>query len=355
MSKAPTLLQLGEFGAIDLLRQVLAGSNASGRHDLLELQDDAALFSIEPGRQVVATCDVQVSGRHFLPAALSAQELGARALTVNLSDLAAVGARPERVLISLGLPGSFLVRDLRDLYRGIIEAMAPHEMAVIGGNFTGMSEGCEWFIDMTVLGSVPAGGALSRGGAHAGDVIAVTGSPGSSAAGLALVEHVLAPVCGAEPSTHVSLGSARMSIRELADSRAWARELLDAYLRPRARVEAGRILRGRASALIDISDGWRSDLGHLCRASRVRAVLDRPFPISRALLEAASHLQIPIEEWLYGPSDDYELMMTVPPHAWDEVRSRLAEGGLRVHPIGTMHAGEAGIEATDDFGRDLPS
>lgn len=361
-----TLADLGEFGAIDLLRRVLEEEGADDRRAHLGIGDDAAVFSIEPGREVVMTCDIQISGRHFLPAAFTAREIGARAMTVNLSDLAAMGARPERALVSLGLPARFLIEDLQDLYRGISDALVPHDAVVSGGNLGKISEESEWFIDITLLGTVPPGRALSRRGARAGDVIALTGTPGASAAGLALLQQLLADL---PPTDTSAAGSSRDGTRDLGrqmmkssgarvalpggsvekvrmflSAQPWSAPVLDAYLRPRARIEAGRALLGIATSMIDVSDGWRSDLSHVCTASHVRARLDRPLPDSEAMEEAARYLGRTTEAWRFGPSDDYELLFTLPEHRWAEAEALLAAVGAAVARIGSMIEGEPGLE-----------
>jgi thiamine-monophosphate kinase len=134
-------------------------------------------------------------------------------------------------------------------------------------------------------------------------------------------------------------------VRAFAQHHPWSSSLLDAYLRPQARVEAGRALLGLASALIDISDGWRSDLAHLCEASRVRARLDHALPRSQAMEEASRYLSRPIETWLFGPSDDYELLFTVPGDRWVEADRALAGRGVRVTRIGSIIEGDPGLDA----------
>ena len=346
-----TVSDVGEFGIIDRLRQVLEEEGAADRRAHLGIGDDASVFAIEPGRELVATCDVQICGRHFLPGAMTAREIGARAMTVNLSDLAAMGARPERALISLGLPSEFLMEDLEEIYRGISATLTPHRAVVTGGNL-GKISGVEWFLDITLLGTVAPGSAISRRGARPGDGIGITGIPGASAAGLDLVRHLLdlaergaavrssidGPALAFRPGSKIEL------VRKFVTDQPWSTPLLDAYLRPQARVSAGQALRGIASAMIDISDGWRSDLAHICEASSVRAIVERMVPASEAMRAAGLYLERSIEPWRLGPSDDYEILFTVPAARWDEAEQALHSAGTHVARIGSIQTGEPGVE-----------
>jgi thiamine-monophosphate kinase len=346
-----TVSDVGEFGIIDRLRQVLEEEGAADRRAHLGIGDDAAVFAIEPGREIVATCDVQISGRHFLPGVMTAREIGARAMTVNLSDLAAMGARPERALISLGLPSDFLMENLEEIYRGISATLTPHGAVVTGGNL-GRISGVEWFIDITLLGTIPPGSAISRRGARPGDAIGITGTPGASAAGLELIQHLLDPAESGGSARSVLDGpppafrpaSKIEQVRKFVTDRPWSAPLLDAYLRPQARVSAGQALRGIASSMIDISDGWRSDLGHICEASCVRAIVERLVPASEAMGEAGLYLERSIEKWRLGPSDDYEILFTVPAPRWADAEKALHAAGTSVTCVGSIQAGEPGVE-----------
>jgi len=349
-----TVSEVGEFGIIDRLHRVLQTEGAADQRAHLGIGDDAAVFAIEPGRELVATCDVQICGRHFLAETMTGREIGARAMVVNLSDLAAMGARPERALVSLGLPADFRMDDLEEIYRGISASLTPHRAVVSGGNL-GKISGVEWFIDITLLGTVPPGSAISRRGARPGDAIGITGTPGASAAGLDLVRHVLRSGSeedadsGTSGLSHEDRASFRPGtklerVRRFVAEQPWSAPLFDAYLRPNARVSAGQALRGLASAMIDVSDGWRSDLLHLCEASSARAIVERLAPVSEAMDRAARYLGQSVEGWRLGPSDDYELLFTVPEDRWAAAEQALRSTGTGVTRIGSIRAGEASLE-----------
>jgi thiamine-monophosphate kinase len=286
---------------------------------ILGIGDDAALLRPEPGWDWIVTCDAQVAGRHFLPDLMSARAIGRRAMTINLSDVAAMGGEPRHALVSLGLPGETTVAFVEDLYAGFLDALGPAGAAIVGGNFTGT--GAEWFCDVTLIGRVEQGRALTRAGANPGDRIFVTGSPGRSAAGLEV-------------------------LRNAADlEEEWALAVVDAYVRPQARLAAGRFLGacGGVTALIDLSDGLVGDLTRICESSGAPARIDAGrLPVDPALEEAARLFGRARWEWPLLPGDDYELLFTVRPEESDRVAEGLRGAtGLPVTQIGEIVFGRA--------------
>jgi thiamine-monophosphate kinase len=396
-----TVGELGEFPLLERIQAVLA-DHAAMTHSgtarsiaesprapsdpleiILGIGDDAAVFRPEGTWDWVLTCDAQVAGRHFIPHWASPRSTGHRAMTVNLSDLAAMGAEPRGALVSLGLPSDFLVQDVEELYRGLLDALAPTGAAIIGGNLSG--SGPDWFCDITLLGRVERGGALLRSGARAGDQILATGWPGRSAAGLALLRKLQErmEVGGPVRSPGLGIGGRETGPEELRDRRLrfreltgefvaahpWAESLIRAYLSPSARLGAGRYLAsmqpaagpslGRpgewaggmpsfpVTAVIDISDGLPGDLLRICERSAVRAVIDvAGLPPDPPLEEAARFLGLSAAGWRLGPSDDYELLLTVSPDSVDLIRS-----GLKLHCcLDAGRVGEvacAGLPAVD--------
>jgi thiamine-monophosphate kinase len=205
-------------------------------------------------------------------------------MMLNISDIGAMGGHPLYALISLGLKNETLVSDIEALYRGFLAELQPFGASIIGGNLTKSGDGI--FIDITLIGDVEEGGAVRRSGAKPGNEILVTGYPGHSAAGLQLL------------------------VRSLAGE---DHPLVRAYIKPSHRAREGRAiaLAGCATAMIDTSDGFLGDLGHICEESNVGALLvQEKFPISDALREAAELLEQEPKEFFLRDSDDYQLIIT---------------------------------------------
>jgi thiamine-monophosphate kinase len=264
----------------------------------LGIGDDTASFKARPGHEILVTCDCVVEGRHFLSHHISAMNLGRRSMMLNISDIGAMGGHPLYALVSLGLKNETLLRDIEDLYRGFLSELNPFSASIIGGNLTKSGDGI--FIDITLLGEVEEGRAVRRSGARPGDAILVTGYPGQSAAGLQLLLQSL--VSEDHP-------------------------LVRAYNNPCHRAREGRAvaLTGCATAMIDTSDGFLGDLGHICETSRVGALLSQEkFPISSELREAAKLLNKEPGGFFLGDSDDYQLIITCRLKDVERVRSAIA-------------------------------
>ena len=285
-ARAPATAERGPavaLGEFELIRRYFSRVGADRDDVLLGVGDDAALVAPPPAGQVLAMAvDTLVEGVHFLPDD-PADSVGHRALAVNLSDLAAMGAAPAWCLLSLTLARTDEAW-LEGFAQGMASLARMHGVALIGGDTTSG----RLTVAVTVVGFVPAAMALRRDGARDGDVIFVSGSVGDAAAGLALRQ-----------------GRIRVSG---ADARALQRR----YLRPEPRVALGLALRGVASACIDVSDGLGGDLGKLCQASGVGADLQGDaLPLSAELCRAVSGGRR--RGLALAGGDDYELLFTVPP------------------------------------------
>jgi thiamine-monophosphate kinase len=271
-----------ELARIELLRAALGGAS-SGR-TTLGIGDDAAV--IAPGTApLVWTVDAQVEGVHFRRDLMTMADIGYRATMAAASDLGAMGAAPLGILAALILPEDVSDDDLRALAEGQREAADAVGTAVIGGN---LARGREFSITTTVLGEAPR--PLPRGGARAGDAIGIAGPLGLSAAGLLALERGL----GANT--------------ELA-------EAVRAYRRPVARIEDGLRARDVASAAIDVSDGLARDVGHMARASGLRAVLDPDALVTPALARAAALLGADALALALHGGEDYAVVIAVPADA----------------------------------------
>jgi thiamine-monophosphate kinase len=275
----------GEFALIDRYFRVPAEALQHARTDVaLGIGDDAALLSVPPGRQLVAAIDTLVEGRHF-PSGTNPRSLGHRALAVNLSDLAAMGAEPAWFLLALTMP-EVNETFLGEFSAGLLELAQTHRMALIGGDTTAGPLS----VSVQVLGLVPRGQALLRSGARSGDLLYVSGQPGDAAAGLAL-----------------ELGTTGHSACT-ATQRAWLRQR---FLWPTPRIALGQSLRAFASACIDVSDGLAADALKLAVASGCGVQINvEQLPCSDALI-AWTGLHGARQHALTG-GDDYELCFTVP-------------------------------------------
>jgi thiamine-monophosphate kinase len=303
---------LGEFELIERFFRIPAEEARIARGDVpLGIGDDAAVLRPPPGRQLVATLDTLVEGRHFVHGS-QPQSIGHRALAVNLSDLAAMGAEPAWFLLSLTLPAAD-EEFLAGFARGMLSLAQRHGVALVGGNTTRGPLN----VAVQALGSIDPGTALTRSGGRAGDLLYVSGTPGDAAAGLRLV---LDAPAGA------ALGEAH---------RSW---LDQRFHYPEPRVELGRALVGLASACIDVSDGLAGDAIRLARASGCGLVLDAGrLRLSPALLAFAG--ESGARRLALTGGEDYELCFTVPPDRAAELAARLESVKCEFTCVGELTAG----------------
>lgn len=297
----------GRLNEFDLIARYFTGKSPTRADVVLGIGDDGALVSVPAGMELVLTMDTLVAGVHF-PAHTAAAAIGHKALAVNLSDLAAMGATPAWATLALTLPQANSGW-LADFAAGFYALAHSHGVALIGGDTTRGP----LTITVQAHGFVPAGSALRRNGARAGDEIYVTGTLGDAGLGLrvALGEVSLAP----------------------ADAQC-VRARLEC---PTPRVAAGLVLRGRATAAIDVSDGLMADLGHVLTASGCGAVVEAAcLPLSPALSGWATAN----ERWQLAltAGDDYELCFTVAPQQAQQVQMDLAAVGVPATRIGQVTA-----------------
>lgn len=240
--------------------------------------DDCAVLRVPPGEELVQSIDTLVEGVHFLPS-IAPADLGWRALAVNLSDLAAAGARPLCFSLAISLPNTN-AKWLDGFVRGMAELAQRFDLPLVGGDTTRGPLS----ITIMVQGLVPAGTAMTRGRARAGDGIYVSGTLGDAGAALDWLE---------APQDHPDI-----------------RFLLERYHRPEPRVALGQLLRGGATACIDISDGLVADLGHILAASGAGAdLIHSALPLSDALKQQAGDESATLA---LSAGDDYELCFTWP-------------------------------------------
>lgn len=309
----------GEFRLIGEIFAPLAGDFPGA----FGLTDDAAVIRPQPGFELVVTTDVMVADVHF-PAHEAAPRIARKLLRVNLSDLAAMGARPLAYVLGLVLPEAFDESWLRAFAGGLAEDQKTYGTVLVGGD-TVATRG-PLTLSLTALGEVPEGRALRRSGARSGDIVFVSGTIGDGALGLLAADGGLD---GLEAAPR--------------------RYLAARYGLPEPRTELGPRLIGVASAAIDISDGLVADLGHLCRASGVGAVVAcDDIPLSPAA-RAALALDPGRISAILGGGDDYELLFTVAAAGRGGIARLGRELGLELSEIGRLEDG-AGVTVLDGGG-----
>lgn len=306
-------MSLGEFALID---RFFRGLGARRADVALGIGDDAAVVDLPPGRRLVAATDTLVEGIHF-PRATPPRSIGHRALAVNLSDLAAMGAKPAWATLALTLPAAEEAW-FGEFAQGLDQIARAHEVALIGGDTTSGP----LTVTVTLLGSVDSRGFLPRSGAAPGHHLFVSGTVGDAAAGLAVLES------------------------RLEKGTAAAREDLQRrFLFPEPRVELGERLLGIASAAIDVSDGLVADAGKLVHASACGARIDaRKLPLSAAILACAGPQSG--RDWALSGGDDYELCFTVPPERLAQLTENLPAQRWPYTAIGILTQGR-GVEVHD--------
>ncbi len=283
----PSIAELGEFGLIKQLSKRVKASP----HVLKGIGDDAAVIANMPDCVILATCDAQAQDIHFRLEKIDPVNLGWRAMAVNISDIAAMGGKPWFALISLLAPAETDVALLDNIYIGLQACAETYGAAIAGGNVSRIPNSL--IIDITLVGMADAGALLLRSGAKAGDSICVTGTVGLSAIGRYLQDHP----------------SAAANIPE-----EMAQKAILAHHKPMPRVAAGQWLAAhKATSAIDISDGFASDIRHICEASHVGALIEaKQLPISAEMAYIANMLQISADEFALSGGEDYELLFTLP-------------------------------------------
>ncbi|MBS0510230.1 MAG: thiamine-phosphate kinase [Proteobacteria bacterium] len=291
----------------DLIRRHF---DRAATHCDLAVGDDAALMRPRAGMQLAVSTDMLVAGTHFFADADPAL-LGWKTLAVNVSDIAAMGAEPRWALLAIALPAADETW-IAAFAGGLFDCAQTYGVDLVGGDTTRGPLN----MTVTIIGEVPAGQAITRGGGRAGDDLWVSGQPGRASLGLAALR-----------------GEASLN----DDAR---RLCLDALHRPQPRVALGLALRGVASAMLDVSDGLLGDLGHILERSRVGAIVDiAALPLAPLLATGAD--AILARRCLLSGGDDYELLFSAPPAQREVIQEMGRRLALPLHRIGCL---------TDDTG-----
>jgi thiamine-monophosphate kinase len=314
-----TVSELSERALVHLVQQRLS---APPRWMVVGIGDDAAVIEPERNRLQAITVDAIVDGVHFDRRFTPPDAIGHRALAVNLSDLAAMGAEPRYALISMALPADLLLADFEAIVDGLVRLSSSYHVSTVGGNVT-RTPG-PLMIDVTAAGVVKRRSVLTRSGARPGDVVFVTGTIGGAAAGLEML---------------------RGGVPEAAPA------CVERYLRPSARVRAGLLIgRNRAaSSCVDLSDGLADGVARIAEASGVGIVLDRTAlpiePSARTWWESRGDAVV---DRAISGGDDYELLLTVRPRLLRHLEAVSRHGGVALTRIGVCTPGRSLVLRSPD-------
>ena len=281
------------------------------QHTDLAVGDDAALLRPRAGMQLAVSTDMLVSGTHFF-SDTDPEDLGWKTLAVNVSDLAAMGAEPRWAFLALALPAADAPW-IAAFARGLFACADAFGVDLAGGDTTRGPLN----LSVTIVGEVPAGQAITRTGARAGNELWISGQPGLAALGLAALHG------------------------EVALDAAGRARCVDALQRPQPRVELGLQLRGIATAMLDVSDGLLGDLAHILEASAVGAIVDAAALPLDALRATGANAAI-ARRCLLSGGDDYELLFAAPASARPALTELSTSLGLPLHRIGQI-TGQAGV------------
>jgi len=310
---------IDEFGVISKYFRPLTGGNAAA----LDLADDGAVIQSASGVEIVITCDALIAGVHFLEDSLP-QMVAARALRVNLSDLAAMGATPVAYTLALMVPSGTPEKWFEDFASQLLEDQKRYGIWLIGGD-TVVTPG-PLSVSITAFGEVPCNSALTRSAAGVGDRIYVTGTIGDAALGLSALK-----------------GDLKQCDKETIEY------FTNKFLWPEPRLSVGKGMRGIASAAVDISDGLLSDIGHICAASDVGAkVWEVAVPFSSGA-ESLISTRAALRSQLMGGGDDYELVLVVPEKNNQAFCQTTAEHLVAVTEVGVITGGD-GVWLVDEHG-----
>ncbi|MCP4602212.1 MAG: thiamine-phosphate kinase [Proteobacteria bacterium] len=315
-----TVGKIGEFG---LISRLTGNMKPPGSHVIQGIGDDTAVLRFSKDRLILATCDVQIEGIHFISSAFLPEQIGYRAAAVNLSDIAAMGGTPTFAVVSLAVPKETKVDTISGIYTGLQTGLEKWGAEIVGGNTAELPERIA--IDVTLMGEVDPNLLLLRSGAEPGDILCVTGDLGASAAGLKLLER---------PSLRVE-----EKIREQA---------LQAHCTPVPRIPEARFLAktGNVTACIDVSDGVRGDAAHIADKSGVAVHVElNKIPVAEAAIRVADAAGLDAHRLAISGGEDFELLFTIRHNKVDDVLKELELGtGTKATAIGEIKSGPAEVQ-----------
>lgn len=305
---------MAKFRESDLIRQWQTRVPTPRPETVVGIGDDAAVLEPQCGGRLLVSTDMMVENVHFSLEWMTIREVGFKAVSAAVSDIAAMGGEPRHILASVGIPAGVRLEDADALYEGIGEACRLYGLDMVGGDTVASPAG--WVIDMVVLGSA-TDRVLTRGGGRPGDVLAVTGYLGGAAAGLDW------------------LRGGGQAVVTTPDER-WV--LLDMHRRPLAQVEAGRILaESGATACDDVTDGLAAELRALSQASGYGCFIEsQRIPTHPAVRNYALRRGKSPVDWALFGGDDYQLVCCIPPTRFAAAQAGCMAAGVMLTVIGRV-------------------
>lgn len=320
------LKDIGEFGFI---RRIAPMGEIRSEGVIKGIGDDCAVVDVGGPDYLLVTTDLMVERVHFMRDWASPETVGAKAVAINLSDIAACGGQPRDAFVSIAIPQDVELDWLDGLYRGMTECSRDYGVNVLGGDTTGSKT--DMVINIALTGTVPRDQVLLRHTASPGDVVLLTGPTGESGAGCEIL------LSGSDLPSEVSA------------------PLIRSHVAPRPHIKEGRLLaESRAcTAAIDVSDGISSDLGHLCEDSGIGAVIyEEKLPMNPFLVRAAEALGKDPLDWILHGGEDYVLLAAIRADRLGSLIAKAQSMGCTLYPIGEFVANPGMILRIRD-GRDV--
>lgn len=332
MSNLTPISELGEFGLIKRIKEKIELQHKS---TIKGIGDDAAVIEPEE-KQLVVTSDMLLEGVHFDLTFSPLKHLGYKAVAVNVSDVAAMNARPTQITVNIAIGARYTVEAIDELYEGIRLACENYKVDLVGGDTTSSRAGL--VISVTAIGEVAKGEAVLRSGAKVNDLICVTGDLGAAYMGLQLLEREK---------------QAFMADPEMQPQLEGKDYVVGRQLRPEARMDVIYDLKElgiKPTSMIDVSDGLASELMHICSQSGVGATIYKDnLPADNQTLETAMEFNLDPITCILNGGEDYELLFTVPLADYDKIKN---------HPdvsiIGTITDAESGVNLANKHGQAFP-
>ncbi len=295
---------LGEFGLINHLTEKVTIRNKS---TVKGIGDDAAIVKYDADQETLISTDLLLEGIHFDLSYTPLKHLGYKSVVVNLSDIIAMGGKPQQITVSLGISSKFSIEAVDELYQGITLACDTYGVDIIGGDTTGSETGL--VISITALGTTTPNSAFCRKGANDNDLVVVTGDLGSAYMGLQLLNR------------EKTVWKANPNIQPDLDGNDY---VLERQLKPEARADIIRFLNElevTPTSMIDISDGLSSEIKHICEASQVGVNLyEDKFPIDPTTVQLAIDFNLNPTTVVLNGGEDYELLFTVSTKDFDKIK-----------------------------------
>ncbi|HIE42899.1 MAG TPA: thiamine-phosphate kinase [Nitrospinaceae bacterium] len=327
--------KIKELGEFKLIHRLASRLKFRAPNTIIGIGDDCAVYPVKSGTNEIISTDALVEDIHFSLSNISPEVLGRKSLAVSLSDIAAMGGTPKRVLVTLGIPKKISVSFLEKLYKGFNSSCNQFKVELVGGD-TVSSPKC-FFINVSIVGETKTGRLFTRHGARSGDLIFVTGTLGDSSLGLKLL------------SQNKNWGSSKDR-----------KYLIETHLDPAPRVlEAGILARSNLNitSMIDISDGLVQDLYHICQASKVGArIQEDRLPQSPEFLRTCSKNQINPSPFILNGGEDYELLFTLPADGVKKLKRQFLKAKTLVTQIGeiTLKSKKVILKTKDGKNKILP-